>query len=224
MLPQLTTCFQRLNKELFENQLPAPEFISDPNRAGILSFISPSTIGFCQNFPDASRRAILDDLLHQMIHFEYHQRGIEDHTSNQYHKKEFCTRALEVGLNVLFNSSRGWAITTSLDDESDKLRKSDPKAAKRLAGIYGQITSLMDVDELQDFQNQLRTEFQTRQRQSKQYQLKYICSCLPPHNTIRSGRRPDGQRPLDAICNTCGAKFVYSVSVDFFDCVNFTSL
>lgn len=210
MLPQLTNAYQVINKELFENQLPLPDFSTDASRSSILCFSHPATILFCQNFPDVSKTAILDDLLHQMIHVEHHQRGIEDHTSNQYHKKEFCSRALELGLHVIFNPSRGWAITSSVDgQDGDKIRHADKKSVQRLRRIYKSVEIL--ESELRDFQSQLRMEFNVRQRQSKQYQLKYICSCTPPHNTIRSGRRPDGQRPLDATCNICGAKFVLAV-------------
>lgn len=212
MLPTLTECFHRLNEELFEKQLPAPDFSSDPTRLGVFSYMPPTKIGFCRDFPDASLRTLLDELTHQMIHFEHHQRGIEDHTPNQYHKKAFCLRALEVGLNVTFNSSRGWAFTTSGNPKGkkDHIRKASVEANRRLVSIFKEIEAKIDADELGDFQLQLRSEFQ--KRQPKQYQLKYVCNCTPPHNTIRSGRRPDGQRPLDANCNICGAKFVLSDS------------
>jgi len=203
--------YQLFNKELFESQLPAPEFLTDFARSGILCFSTPATLLFCQSFPDAKRTAILDDLVHQMIHIENHQRGIEDHTSNQYHKKEFCIRALEVGLHVKFNSSRGWAITTSEAkvSSSNVTRCATKVANQKLRGLYRSIE--WDDSEFREFKGQLRSEFSIRQQQSKQYQLKYVCECLPPHNTIRSGRRPDGQRPLDATCNICGAKFVLAM-------------
>lgn len=212
MLPTLTKCFHRLNEELFEKQLPSPDFASDPTRIGVFSYTSPTKIAFCRDFPDASLRIILDDLTHQMIHFEHHQRGIEDHTPNQYHKKDFCVRALQLGLNVMFNPSRGWAITTSGNPKGkrDHIRRATLEANRQLLSLFKDIEFKVDRDEIRDFQGQLKVEFSSRQ--PKQYQLKYICECPPPHNTIRSGRRPDGQRPLDATCNFCGAKFVLSDS------------
>lgn len=208
MIPNLINAYQTFNKELFEDQLPVNDFITNPKRSGIFSFSPPATVAFCKHFPDVTKQAILDDLIHQMIHIENYQRGIEDHTSNQYHKRNFCTRALEVGLNVGYDSSRGWAITsTSVDFNSKKIRRAEKKITKKLVSLYDHIDLSLDI--IVDFQNQLRVEFENRQL--KQYQLKYICSCDPPHNTIRSGRRPDGQRPLDASCNICNAKFVISL-------------
>jgi hypothetical protein len=40
-------------------------------------------------------------------------------------------------------------------------------------------------------------------KSDKSYTLKYECGCEPPHNSIRSGRRPDGPNPLNAMCMDC---------------------
>jgi len=37
--------------------------------------------------------------------------------------------------------------------------------------------------------------------------LKYVCACKAPHNSIRSGRRPDGPNPLNITCNNCHSQF-----------------
>ncbi|CAE7860199.1 parB [Symbiodinium microadriaticum] len=175
---------------LFDSQLPSPDFVTEPKKNEILSFASPSTIGLCKRFPEANRVQILDDLVHQMIHIENCQRGIQDHTSNQYHNRSFCSRALEVGLHVVFSTSRGWAITTTHNGHSEeKIRRAKEGTTTRLVGIYDGL-ELKDED-LREFQSRLEGEFKELQQQSKQYQLKYICECEPPHNTIRSGRRPE---------------------------------
>jgi hypothetical protein len=47
-----------------------------------------------------------------------------------------------------------------------------------------------------------------RDNRPKQCFLKYICQCSPPHNSIRSGRRPNGPHALHIQCLMCGANFV----------------
>lgn len=44
-------------------------------------------------------------------------------------------------------------------------------------------------------------------RQKNRYFMKYQCKCKPPHNSIRSGCRPDGPNRLNIICKDCGQPF-----------------
>jgi hypothetical protein len=64
----------------------------------------------------------------------------------------------------------------------------------------------IDVKTLERGKKEIRKAIKEKGR-SKVCFLKYECGCPPPHNSIRSGRRPDGSHPLKAVCMVCGKSF-----------------
>ncbi len=158
------------------------------------------------DYLQVNRRQLLDALLHEMVHISNKVRGVEDHTANQYHKKEFCDLALKVGLYVVQTQNRGWGVTTSSSKALPMPHRvpEDEDCLKR-ERIYRKFRFDKELAE-----EQVRLKEQMAGKLSKQYQFKYICGCPSSRgNSVRSGRRPEGESAFNATCNVCGKKFEY---------------
>lgn len=156
---------------------------------------------------DADSVEACDDLLHAMVHIANQQEGQSDVTANQYHKAEFCERALSAGLVVLWHKARGWGVTTSKPNRSVSaahIRRPTSEAVDRRQTCY---KLLNDEWDLRAAKKLLKSELAGKSQ--RKFQLKYICACKPPM-IIRSGRRPSSPMPLNVTCNVCHAKFVLS--------------
>lgn len=147
-------------------------------------------------------------LLHEMIHVYNFQRKIIDVTTNQYHNKHFLQVALEVGLVVIKHKTQGWALTSTEFPrnviEKIYVKRPAKDCRKLLNGTFQTIELDCSVFKLG------RTEIRERiklEKPTKTYFLKYQCNCLPPHNSIRSGRRPDGPNALNIQCQNCSSQF-----------------
>jgi hypothetical protein len=148
---------------------------------------------------------VFDDLLHVMIHIFHDQQRITDHTVNQYHNRNFCEKAISVGLVVVHHKNRGWATTLSDPTKvapASTFRMPSTEKIENIRNRYREI--LWSDQEFQMYQDSLRRILESKPQ--KEYQLKYVCGCDPPV-IIRSGRRPYGQKPLDITCNICGENF-----------------
>lgn len=210
MIKNFEKVYKIFNDEFFKGQLPKPNFSVDMKKRGVLCFKPPSNIVLCKDFPESTLVDIFDNIIHQMVHIENYLSGIEDFSSSQYHKKSFYNRALQIGLNLAYSTTQGWSIVYStLGQYQGNVRLANKKNRDKLKEVYSGIQ--INIDQLIEFQNDLKLSLdETTVRKSL---LKYVCQCKPPHNTIRSGRRPNGPRPLDIKCNICGEKFV--VKSDF---------
>jgi hypothetical protein len=211
----LTEVYDGLNEKLFESALPPVTFELNVTRKAIFHYVNPTTLDPVESaglevgadMATASQAAIIDDLIHCMIHIRNHQQGVPDHTiPNQYHNRHFMSLALQVGMTLAQHPNRGWALTFSTPPNgSRKLKLVHPQPAVRLR--LQRVLAKIDLPkkELSGFRAQIRTRLTGKQ--SKEYLLKYTCQCAAPYNTIRSGRRPDGDHPLDITCNVCRGKF-----------------
>jgi hypothetical protein len=147
-------------------------------------------------------------LLHEMIHISNYQCGDVDVTANQYHNKHFLQVALEVGLVVIKHKTQGWAITSTTYPrnvvERIYIKKPNKEAIKRRNDIFDEISIDKTIFKL------ARAEIRERiksEKPTKTFFLKYQCNCPPPHNSIRSGRRPDGPNALNIQCLNCRSQF-----------------
>lgn len=205
--------YSELNKQLFSGRLPEPEFRYATNRKGIFSFVRPNVIQIGGEVCQATPVEALDELVHVMVHILNHLDGVVDHTQNQYHNANFRDTALAMGLVVGCHKSRGWGVTSSDEQRIDCMKLATPcdAARQRLAKAY---KTVRDVANFSDASFEAVRGDAIRLVESKpakkQFLLRYTCKCPPPHNSIRSGRRPDGSNPLHAKCLTCGAKFCLS--------------
>ena len=205
MKSELDKAYSTLNKYFFQNKLKPVKFILNPPERYILHLRLPDILEIGVGLVAASPVEILDDLLHVMIHLDNHRLQIEDFTHNQYHRKEFCEKALRFGLIVVWHKTRGWGITSSdpnhlLVKGAEKIRHPSKASVDCLVQCYQEIK--LTSSKLKSFREQLRSHGKPQ----KIFQLKYVCACEPPV-IIRSGRRPDGPNPLDASCNICKTNF-----------------
>ena len=211
MIGHLSRAYKSLNNCLFDGELNEVDFISNLSRRCIFYFASPNTLEIGFLFAKASKQEVIDDLVHVMIHVYHHMNHIDDYTPNQYHNRYFCEKALSLGLIVSCHRTRGWSLTYSDPNHKDligkeKVRLPNDECSKKLSVCLKQI--FWSQPEFANFKAKLRKRLE--EKPQKEYQLKYICvSCKPPV-IIRSGRRPDGQHPLDVTCNLCKTKFVLS--------------
>lgn len=211
MIQVLSQAYDILNEGLFDNQLPAPQVKAVLERRDVLHFDRENgEIQIGTKFIAAHPIEIIDYLLHCMVHILNHQRGIDDVSSNQYHRMEFRVEALAVGLIVVCHNTRGWGVTHSdLEAVPPDVKVLHPKVedSEKRSKLYKQIN--LDPAQVAAYQRELQETLD--QKPSKQFQFKYVCSCHPPI-IVRVGRRPEGSKPLDATCGYCNAKFVLDES------------
>lgn len=209
MKSELDKAFESLNKYFFQNKLKPVKFIANPSEKYVLHLRGQDVVEIGSGMIAASATNILDELLHVMVHLDNLRLRIVDFTNNQYHRKEFCEKALQLGLIVQWHKTRGWGITHSDSEapaikDATKIRHPSAASVACLKQCYSQIKfSASKIKELK----------QTIQKQGKPpkvFQLKYVCECDPPV-IIRSGRRPDGPNPLSVNCNICKTNFVVMI-------------
>lgn len=217
MTPMVLREFERLfcyfNKKLFAENLILPVFRFDPKKHFGFRFqgqIKQHEFVIGMGLVDSDWLGLVNLFIHEMIHMNNYVHRINDHTVNQYHNQFFANGATRLGFYVLKHPSRGWSqiqLNGAGDGEILSPSKIDHDYLKKvihLADFDGEImrTILQQMKEVQS-------------RPKKQFQLKYICRCSPPHNTVRSGRRPTGKNPLRVRCEICGYTFLPEKASDF---------
>jgi hypothetical protein len=199
-----TYCF--FNSTLFKGELPQVFFTINADRKAIFHFVPPYTMEVCAKMDEVSSiTEVLDDLLHSMIHIANHRSGLPDYTANQYHNAHFCSAALSLGFYVVKSKGRGWAITFSNREAAKDQVYVKPSVAanKKLRSAISQIK--LNSRNLEDLKGLIHEKLSTKN--TREYLLRYVCRCEPPYNAVRTGRKPDGDHPLNATCNDCGACF-----------------
>lgn len=202
---ELENLFSQLNEGFFGGELPIPTHVVHPEKKVVFKFTSNSyTIWIGSKFSDSKQDIVLF-YLHEMIHIWNMKHRTVDCTSNQYHNKRFLEKALECGLYVARHKTQGWSRVSW---DSIKAKKIDLCVPKQAAiDKRKQIVSAIKVnnDIIGDAQDTLRGLLFCNK--PKQCFLKYACKCPAPHNSIRSGRRPDGPNALSIKCEKCGEVF-----------------
>lgn len=204
MIAFLRRVYRQLNNALFDGKLPKVKFLPLRSHAprNILNFVPPQTAELGTRFVEATPLEILDAFVHVMVHVGNYHDGKPDMGANDYHKANFCSEALRVGLIVENHSIKGWANTYSEVRKSHgRVRMPATAASRRLKAAYAAMPLLAA---LREFQDQIRQNAGTSYRKTL---YRYVCQCEPPM-IVRSGRDPQGERPLRATCDVCGAKFV----------------
>jgi hypothetical protein len=202
LIKELQRAFDVLNAHLFAGNLKMPDFVFIPKKKVVLRYMPDTTqmvLGGDMGVVDV--QDFLVHLLHEMVHVSNFSKGVIDCRSNQYHNKEFMQAAVEVGLICVRHRNQGWVTTTSY--KGDNAVTPSSEAVERRVAAFAAVN--FDKDVLKQAKSQL-TQLTKRRRQAI-YFLKYECQCPPPHNSIRSGRRPDGDHPLNIKCLECNAKF-----------------
>lgn len=119
----LNEVFDLLNKEFFENTLSKPTITiqSTPKALGHFTTddIWDSSSGRTHEVNIGAGTlgrpiaAVVTTLLHEMVHYYNHTRGVQDCSRNgTYHNKSFKKAAEEHGLVVKKDGNHGWACTS----------------------------------------------------------------------------------------------------------------
>jgi hypothetical protein len=207
MTYELVKIYSQFNQSFFKGELDNPIYEVNLKKKELFCYDHDFPrkiilgVGFIN---EKSIRRIFDETLHVMIHALNHKRGIVDRTKNHYHKQEFVDVALKAGLFVGKIGSRGWGFVSSLreDCKSSEVQIPALNKQKQLAEIYRSVK--FNKSKIQELQKQLSENNGNK----RVFLLKYRCQCPAPHNTVRSGRRPNGKNGLNATCDTCHGKFI----------------
>jgi hypothetical protein len=205
---ELEKVFDVLNQAFFDGKLPTPSFLIQIEKKVIFRFVPESyNLVIGSKFAESSLEQILVDMLHKMVHIYNKNRNMCDCTSNQYHNKKFLEVALRVGLFVTRHKTRGWGVTHLSKENNKSTRKPFPRDVEYRSKVLKKLS--INTEVIEQAQSEIAAIVQAKGK-SKVCFLKYECGCPPPHNSIRSGRRPDGLHPLNATCMICGKPFVCS--------------
>lgn len=203
----ISSLFRHHNKNLFDNSLKIPKIEIDFDRKFIMRWID-DTIYLGAEIVSTSLPELHCHVIHEMVHISNANDGVEDVGVNQYHNKAFCNKCLDLGFFVVRHWTQGWCLNTTLPlrnvrdknmvktpapDARETLSKSI-KSFKLLKGEFG--------NNIACIRSQISSKIP-----SKTFFLKYVCQCPAPHNSIRSGRRPDGRNSLDIRCKRCNCDF-----------------
>lgn len=203
--------FQTLNQSLFENVLTPVNFSIQPKKKYTIKYLQDQNLIIIgSEFIKIDNCDILPQLLHEMIHVFFSQKGIEDVTANQYHTiKHFLAKALSVGLVVIKHKSQGWSITSPVAPRNvvEKEFIKMPIKASVQARVEAFAKISLDKNIIAKCQSEIK-KLVEKEKPTKEFFLKYVCNCPPPHNSLRSGRRPDGANALNIVCLNCRSKFV----------------
>lgn len=197
ILPEIERVYKSLNKSLFNDKLRVPTFVLSPHKKGVVRFIPEDfeiVVGCDIAKVDAD--AFLLHLLHEMVHLSNFQKGIVDCRHGQYHNVKFRNAALAVGLSVSRDRSHGWGLTSLLASGDDA---GEPPLQARQLLVESLAIAKLNEKLLKEVQKKVVASHK------RTFFLKYECNCAAPHNSIRSGRRPDGDHPLNIKCMICNS-------------------
>lgn len=204
MLKTIEEAYKKLNDKLFGSRLPLPNIQVDISRKYVMRWeLAGNFLYIGAPFAKATTLGVLEALVHEMIHIENHQKEITDVKANQYHNSKFLKSALAIGFFVRRHPSQRWSLTTA-HMPSASCHKPDSEQNKKLLAVLESINFCPKNLE-KDINFVMATLKDSKP--TKSFFLKYECKCPPPHNSIRSGRRPDSPNALDILCRKCQAVF-----------------
>jgi hypothetical protein len=221
ILTELERVYELLNEKLFDGKLSPVNIVIGrgadyPKKKVTLRYFNESkSLVVGADFPGLEYGDLPLALLHEMIHIRNAQAEVVDCTTNHYHNKAFLTAALAVGLVVIKHKTQGWSLTTTMYPRNVVQKKYIMKPTRDAATRLGEVFALIKFDKT--IFKQAKSEIRQQAKEdkpSKTYFLKYVCNCPPPHNSIRSGRRPDGPNALNIQCQNCHSTFVCVTELD----------
>jgi hypothetical protein len=217
MINELQRIYQELNKSLFSGKLkPVTIAVQVKKKVSLRWFSDSETLIIGSEFLDLEYNQIPASLLHEMVHIYNFQRDVIDVTINQYHNKFFLQSALESGLIVIKHKTQGWSITSTFYPRNVTERIFVKRPSKD--AIQKRITAFSNLNIDKNIFKSGKKEIISKiksERPTKTYFLKYECQCSPPHNSIRSGRRPDGPNALNIKCQNCDSLFECVTELDY---------
>ena len=197
----LGNLYTQFNELFFKGRLPTSRFLFAPERNKVFSLAGDDIIVGGPFMALMNPVSLYEHLLHEMVHVANAYDGIRDCTSNQYHNRNFRDGAMRVGFYVSRHMTRGWEITTF---------KPRGNSVSYLTSLEARVVAIRQLEfspKVFHRAMEYMADMASKGGKPKKCFLKYICDCPPPHNSIRSGRRPNGSHPVNAICEACGSKF-----------------
>jgi hypothetical protein len=190
--------FDVLNGELFYGKLLPPTISIRPEKRAPFRFDTPNyQILVGRQLETLPLQNVWEAFLHCMVHMRQYKATGE--VPKKYHNRQFLNSALAVGFYVNSHPFFGWSLTTFTSDDALMVPPFHIRA-KRMAAF-----EKVKFDE--SVLEEAKTQMRSAKAGGKIYSLKYECGCEPPHNSIRSGRRPHSSHPLKARCDICGLPF-----------------
>lgn len=206
----LHEAFNVLNQHLFKNELQTVGILFQPKKKiGIKYILDQKLIIVGSDFVNMGESAILGELLHEMVHIYNDQKGIIDVTTNQYHTtKYFLKGALSVGLVVCKHKTQGWSITSPIYPRNVTKKEFIHLPPPEILSLRKRVFASIELNKavIKKTQSEIKMLLKD-EKPTKTFFLKYVCNCPAPHNSIRSGRRPDGNNALNIVCQNCNSKF-----------------
>jgi len=209
----LRAIFDTLNDKVFSHALTVSSFGLDISRSLVCRW-SPDLNSMVLGLAAASSTLyeIKIAVVHEMLHLLNAQNRLQDESVNQYHNKHFAISATRAGLCCVRHRKNGWSLLSltppcNVVDRS-AIKLPSPAANETIAAAFSEVPVTR-----QDWNIACRAIRRSLQQAvpARVFQHKYICECPPPHNSVRCGRRPNGQHAPDITCNRCGAKFTCEV-------------
>jgi len=208
LVQELERLFMHLNKGLFDGRFRLATHVVQPDKKVVFRFVGNTPNSYYITVGGyfgklKSFKEVLQEYLHEMVHISNWYDHVVDCTTNQYHRREYMDAALKVGFYVSRHKVQGWGITHIDQPRMKNTHSPDTEVAERLAALIESFSFNKEI-----FQNSRDEIKRLANTPRKVCFLKYVCQCSPPHNSIRSGRRPDGLYPLKIRCEDCNAFFV----------------
>jgi hypothetical protein len=132
---QLDNLFSIFNNRFFENTLKKPVIVVQTHgrNTNVLGWCTTRKIWqntataeeyyeitICAEYLYRSVYEICETLIHEMVHLDNLQKGIQDTSrGNKYHNQKFKKRAQECGLNVEHAGMYGWTFTQLTKETAD---------------------------------------------------------------------------------------------------------
>jgi predicted SprT family Zn-dependent metalloprotease len=207
MISSLQSIYKKFNNFFFNDKLPEIQFKIDASRKTIAKFLDDQKIIYLgSSCVSLSKEELYSAILHEMIHIHNKINEVDDVNDNQYHNSFFMKEAVRVGFFVFREKYQGWASThiNAVFNASSK----DCKYNQDKNDILKKLLSEMDLSDSDMEQHEkVMREHISNLKPSKTFFLKYECACPPPYNSIRSGRRPNGNNAPIITCERCKTQF-----------------
>jgi hypothetical protein len=197
--------FNWFNPHLFGSSLKFPQFQIDIKKKVCFKFEAHLFVVGVE-FHQITEQELTISFIHEIIHFHHSQQGVIDVTRNQYHNKNFAKTAANLGFYVGQDKNKGWS-NLFIENPNNKQILQTPQKDNNLKLKNVVNNFIWDYSKIKAINAEIQKLHLQSNVKSKQFFLKYQCKCPSPHNSIRSGRRPDGKNALEIFCRKCNSEF-----------------
>lgn len=198
----LKKVFEEFNRSIFGNRLLNLELVPKLDKTFSFSFQKDKFL-FGPNIFFLSPLEVCTAVFHEMIHAVNLKKGVTDTGGNSYHNKCFLDEALDRGIFVIKHKNHGWSLL-SIEYPRNVTHDRFVRCPNliRLGELQATFNSVTSKLEWSNFYS-----YKFSPLAKKEYTYKYVCSCPPPFNSLRSGRGPKSPNPPRMKCLYCGEEY-----------------